>query len=180
MKEEWRPIKSFPGYEVSNLGRVRSYKRLSYRNSWQPNLLSSSLDPHGYFKVTLYRDKGHYIRYVYYLVLTTFVGPRPEGYQCNHKDGDRNNNTLDNLEWVTPLDNWHHAWRLGLISDRKGEHANNANLKDGEVWLIKKLLYHRVQTKMICKMFRISWGHLYKIKIGENWGHIKFNPEVTT
>jgi hypothetical protein len=53
------------------------------------------------------------------LVAENFIGKRPKGYEINHKDGKKSNNRLNNLEWVTPKENYHHAVKLGLMPHRK-------------------------------------------------------------
>jgi len=105
--EEWRPIDGHPGYEVSSLGRVRSYRRRHNGLAGEPRLLKQSLTDKGYLRVGLRRADGTGSRtiYVHKLVLTAFVGPAPEGMECRHLDGISQNNRLDNLAWGTDAEN---------------------------------------------------------------------------
>lgn len=92
MIEEWRDIVGYEGlYEVSNLGRVR-------RNG---KILKPSKVRHGYLQIALYKN-GIYKRfYIHRLVAYAFI-PNPNSYpEVNHRDEDKTNNTVDNLEWCT-------------------------------------------------------------------------------
>lgn len=93
--EAWKPIRGFPGYEISNYGRIRSYLRKS------PIILKPNSRPNGYLKVDLYRGGTSYTKSIHRLVAETFI-PNPTGLPVvNHKDENRFNNRVDNLEWCT-------------------------------------------------------------------------------
>lgn len=81
------------------------------------------LNPKGYFKVDLYKKskKSNKRRNVsvHTLVTEAFLGKRPKHLNVNHKDGIKTNNYISNLEYVTPMENVHHAIRLGLWKKRK-------------------------------------------------------------
>lgn len=122
--EEWLPIAGWEGYyEVSNWGRVRSVDRYvpilrrhckTYKYA-MGQIRKLSLTQWQYLAVTLQASKKRRISYlVHVLVLEAFVGPRPIGYDCNHRDGNKSNNHVDNLAWVTHNENMKHAWRTGL------------------------------------------------------------------
>lgn len=91
-------------YQVSNLGRVRK--------SVSGEVLQTRIGYKGYVRI-LERSLHH-------LVLEAFVGPCPTGYQCNHKNGIKDDNRLENLEWVTAQENIRHSWRLGLSKPSMG------------------------------------------------------------
>ncbi len=100
--EIWKPIPGFDGYEVSDLGRVRSYRiRGSHKLSNTPHVLKSGIY-NGYHAVNL--GKGQ-LKRVHCLVLLTFIGPRPEGIKALHEDDNKDNNRLDNLYYGTSSDN---------------------------------------------------------------------------
>lgn len=101
MTEEWRSIEGYEGlYEVSSYGRVRSLDRyeinnLGYKRLLKGKILSPGIKKDGYFIVSL---KNKNFR-VHRLVAQAFI-PNPEGLpQVNHKDEDKSNNNVDNLEW---------------------------------------------------------------------------------
>ena len=101
MKEEYRSIDGHPGYEVSNYGNIKSYKR-------DPNGVIRKPGRHnkGYLKIGFY-EKGKYINYfIHRLVLSTFIGPPPaDRPQTRHLDGDPTNNKLSNLRWASQAEN---------------------------------------------------------------------------
>lgn len=104
--EEWRPVDGSPGYEVSSLGRVRSLDRTVRRSngslqSVRGQMMTQRVKATGYRFVRL---AGRY-HYVHRLVLTAFVGPRPEDMETCHNDGDPANNVVGNLRWDTHAEN---------------------------------------------------------------------------
>jgi len=117
MKELWRPVVGYENlYEVSNLGRVRSIERLAPLGRWpnsfqrvEAQIRPARVQKNGYHFVSLRKPGGHRQHHlIHRLVLTAFEGVSPAGYQANHKDFDKSNNRLGNLEWVTPSQNQFH------------------------------------------------------------------------
>lgn len=100
MEEIWKTIAEAPNYEVSNLGNIRNIKlnkpmKPFYNNS-------------GYCQVVLRNDNKNLYRLVHRLVAITFLD-NPNGYaEVNHKDFNKSNNTVDNLEWVSHKINMKH------------------------------------------------------------------------
>ena len=174
-EEIWKDIEGFPNYKISNRGNVRSYAKLSIRDRIDRRVKLLSLIPtfSGHLQVNLSKKNRAYYKLVHRLVLEAFVGKCPCGYQTNHIDGNPQNNMLKNLEWTTPSENVRHAFVLGLRS-HIGKRHPRAKLKDGEVWLIKKLLYNDVDQKIISKMFKLNFSHLRQIFFGMIWSHIEY------
>lgn len=107
--EEWRDVVGYEGlYEVSNFGRVKSLQRDVAK------ILKSNPGIGGYLRVVLCKNEVKKNRFVHVLVAQAFI-PNPEGKkQVNHRDGNKKNNHVDNLEWTTPAENIAHAFELGL------------------------------------------------------------------
>ena len=102
IEEQWKTVKGYEDYEVSNLGRVKS---LGNNKSRKEKLLSLGKDRDGYLRVNLYKNGiGKYF-FVHRLVWQTFVGEIPEGMQCNHIDEDKGNNRVENLNLMTSKEN---------------------------------------------------------------------------
>ena len=112
MKAEYRPVLGYEGlYVVSKSGIVKSVKR--------DKALNVVIDRYGY--LTVHLCKNNIPRYVkiHRIVAQAFI-PNPDNLpQVNHKDGNKLNNCVSNLEWCTPKQNMHHAESIGLIGYKK-------------------------------------------------------------
>ena len=111
MTETWRPVVGYEGlYEVSDRGHVRSVARFVRGRAGAPSprvsrALERSANTHGYLHVSLSRENRRRTSYVHALVLQAFVGPKPEGMEACHADGDKRNNAVENLRWDTRSEN---------------------------------------------------------------------------
>lgn len=107
--EEWKPIEKTNGMiEVSNEGRVRSWLRGT------PNLLKTQPDTKGYHRVRVTINKEKMSFKVHREVAKAFIDNPNNLPQVNHISGDKNDNSVSNLEWITNKDNANHAVRNGL------------------------------------------------------------------
>lgn len=117
--EIWKDIPEFEGYyQVSSKGRIRRIGNYSNQNgSWSlknPHILKPRDNRRGYLYVMLSVNGKIYSRYVHRLVAITFL-PNPNNYkEVNHKDGNKYNNSVENLEWCDHSYNGKHAYRTGL------------------------------------------------------------------
>lgn len=127
MNEVWKDITEHPGYQVSSLGNVRSFwSRGSKKGQRGGHYLTSVSHPlafnqcnrRGYLTVgVLDGDKKEC---VHRLVAKAFI-PNPENKpEVNHKNGDKHDNRVENLEWVTHQENIQHAFRVLYPGSRKG------------------------------------------------------------
>jgi hypothetical protein len=113
--EVWKPV---PGYEefysVSDLGRVRGETH-SRNRTWKPGrLLKPQPNQRGYLRLFLQFGEKRKAFFVHRLVAMAFIGPRPDGCDVNHKDGDKTNNRAGNLEYCRRRENVRHAIETGL------------------------------------------------------------------
>lgn len=115
--EEWQPIAEFDGYEVSNLGRLRSTK-FTY-----PRILSTFRNRDGYMKVRLWRNNQPHYRYVHSLVAGAFISPRPTGMEVRHTNDDKLDNTASNLSYGTRSQNILDAVRNGKWHQSQKTHC---------------------------------------------------------
>lgn len=133
MQEEWRPVDSYSGYFISNLGRVKSLK------NGNETILSSWVNEDGYLCVNLWKDgKRKYFR-VHRLVATAFIDNQHNLPEVNHKDGNKANNFVENLEWVTRSQNVQHAFDTGLSIPFCGERNGRHKLTQNDVDEIRKI-----------------------------------------
>lgn len=161
----FKKIKGFEDYKISNDGKILGK---------QGKPLKQFVSSKNCCRVHLFRENKGWGKLVHRLVLENFLCVCPSGKQCNHKNGDRTDNTIENLEWVTPQENIRHAIDTGLW-DPKGESANGSKLKEGEVWLIKKILQTNILSQEnMAKMFKITQSAISRIKAKKRWKHILF------
>jgi hypothetical protein len=116
-KEIWREVDGYEGlYQVSNFGRVKSLPRATTSGK----ILKIQINPKNkYCYVGLCRDNKKASKRVHILVANAFLGTNPNKLQVNHKDGNKANNKVSNLEYCTQSENMKHAYLIGL-EKRKG------------------------------------------------------------
>jgi hypothetical protein len=139
IQEIWKPIPMAPGYEASNLGNIKSLDRTIFsdkRNNFfrTGKILTPTINKNGYKMVLLGRGKSFY---VHYLVLATFVGVRPNGMSCSHKDNNKLNNNIDNLFYESLADNIRRQAIHG--TKQQGEKNGHAKLNAKDVLYIRSL-----------------------------------------
>lgn len=100
MTESWLPIPGYPGYEVSDMGQVRSYKGLG-----RPRRLKGSPGNGGHLYISLVNNGVRLSTSIHQLVLLAFVGPCPKGREVCHLDSNPANNHLSNLKYDTHQEN---------------------------------------------------------------------------
>lgn len=127
--EIWRDVPGFEGkYQVSNLGRVKSLDRIDSIGRRRTGvLLKPWKERNGYRLVSIMSGDKQRRYYVHRLVAETFIGPLPDGYEVNHKDEDKTNNTAGNLEYLTHKDNINY----GTANERRSKPVI-AILDDGQ------------------------------------------------
>lgn len=137
MEEIFIDIKGYEGlYQINNLGRIKS---LWYGKE---KILKLGKDKDGYLKVNLCKNRKTKHFLVHRLVANAFI-PNPNGYRCvNHKDEDKTNNRVDNLEWCT----YQYNSNYGTCQQRRVENTdyNEVGRKNAE-----KLLNRKDQSKIV-------------------------------
>lgn len=183
--EEWRPVQDFEDYyEVSNFGRIKS-KAIFIRHdgNWS--------DEHGYVKKiktkNLSKNRYGYITSklcklgkcrrltVHRLVAKAFI-PNPDNYtQVNHIDGDKTNNVVWNLEWVSQARNIQHAFETGLMTNDhlKGSNHHNAKLTEEDVKTMRRIYNEgNVTIKALANKYNIGATTARDILKNRTWKNV--------
>lgn len=158
--EKWKPVLGYEDlYEVSNLGNVRNLRTGAAKiATYDPKTKRNNL--------LLWRsNKCKNVR-ISTLVLSAFVGPRPEGLECCHNDGDALNNKLENLRWDTHTSNIHDRVLHG--TSNRGERCGTAKLTKIQVAAIRADT--RLQ-RIIAEEYGVLQSAISRIKSGVRWAH---------
>lgn len=118
----------------------------------------------GYHRTTLHIEGKSKIYSTHRLVIDSFGPQYPgEGYEVNHLDGNKLNNHISNLQWATRSENISHAYKNGLIPDRKGYNNSNAKLgKDERAYIIEKKS-KGFSTIQLAKIFQVHTSTINRI-----------------
>ena len=170
MKEEWRRVRGFGGlYEVSSLGRVRSYA-----HDERGRLLNPWRNPKGYLVVELKKSGGGATKQVHRLVAEAFIGPCPKGKQVNHKIPDKEDNRASNLEYVTPKENIHHAILHGLRAPPMlGQDNATSKLTESKVRRIRLRVSRGETQTAVAKDYGVTQANVSEIVRRRTWRHVK-------
>lgn len=169
--EVWLPVaEPFP-YSISSHGRVR--REVTATNTKAGKILVSGLDGNGYLKVVLCSNGQCFTRKVATLVAAAFLMPRPDGLEVNHKDTNKTNNFVTNLEYCTPEENRNHAQAVGTKVYHRGEAHPNSVLTEDTVRWIKFSLASGRTVSDLARALEVATSQISRIKSGEIWGHVK-------
>lgn len=120
IEEIWKDIKGYVGlYQISNLGRVKSLKRITVDGKTiKERILKPGTDKPGYEFIILRKNNKSHNLMIHRLVAEAFI-ENPNKYSCvNHKDGNKLNNNVSNLEWCTYSYNLKHAILIGKVKNQ--------------------------------------------------------------
>lgn len=158
--EIWKPLACRPCYEVSTFGRIR-------RNG---KILKQAFNEKGYAHVCLTVDGERKTERVHKLILLTFVGPRPPGFHGCHYDGNRKNNHVSNLGWVTVKENMAHKIIHG--TRQTGEKHGRSKLTEKQVKEIRAShQWRKVTYKMLAKKYNVHWKTIGQVITRRYWKH---------
>lgn len=169
--ESWKPVRGYEGlYEVSDMGRVRAL--FCAGNFHKPGrILKPWITRNGYIQIHLMRPgekrKGVCI---HRLMLEAFVGPRPEGCEVRHLNGQRSNNVLSNLSWGTHKQNSEDSRRLGTMAI--GERAGCSKLAENDVVIIREWYGLGIPIYIIASVFEIDRTSVWQIATRKSWRHL--------
>lgn len=175
--EVWRPVVGYEyGYEVSSLGRVRALRREGLRRGrwgmamvvFPAKILSLATTQAGYKYVSLrtpdYKRSVKHL--IHRLVMRAFVGDAG-ALVVNHKDGDKSNNSLDNLEYCTHAENLRHC--IEVLGMRRGEASGSAKLTEDDV---RKIRQDNRSLRNIAGDYGVTLQAIWYVKQRKNWRHV--------
>jgi hypothetical protein len=172
MVEIWKPV-TLPNfaehYEVSSAGRVRRVTRCKGRK--EPHMLKGQ-DLRGYVLITLTIPKARTQIMLHRLVAAAFLGPLPPGLQVNHKDGNKANNAVDNLEYVTHAENIRHRDANGLNHPPKGEENGAAKLTSADVTAIRTAAANGASHSSLAATYGVSKELIHQVVRRKIWRHV--------
>jgi hypothetical protein len=187
MEQQWKEIPGFPGYEVSDVGNVRSWRRQGglgrARPLDNPRELARGIDRDGYPRVHLQGPNGGRRRLVHRLVLEAFVGPCPAGMEARHVlDNDPGNCGLSNLAWGTKAQNMSDKRVHGTMpnGDTHWMRANPALVNRGGKCPQSKLTPSAVidalnsaePSHVVGERHGVSSSTIRKVRNRSNWRHV--------
>ena len=150
--EEWRPVKGVEGkytYVVSNLGRVMNVQKGTMRKA--------CYDATGYLQVAFTRSAGS-TKKVHRMIAEAFIGEPPTGKEhVNHKNGIRDDNRVENLEWVSQAENNTHAFRA------LNKKPVGLKISNDDVAVVRFLFGRGVPQSIIATRFSVSQSLISKI-----------------
>lgn len=160
------PIKNQKDYYFDENMQIISKKQ----NRLRVRVLGIS--PNGYYYLTLWSNNKGRTHMYHKLVAQTFIPNIHDKPFINHKDGNKLNNSIDNLEWCTSSENNQHAYDSGLKDGMKGIKHPNCKLTEDEVLMIVKRFNDDESTRSISKDYNITMATIRDINKGKSWSHL--------
>ena len=142
MKEIWKAISGYEGYEISSLGRVKSLDRLVKTDKGlrkvNERILKQKTSSTKYLRVCVSKNSNSKFLSVHRLVAQQFIENPENKPQVNHIDFNRANNNLSNLEWTTAQENMDHSVKAGRYNKTK-KRVMGVNVENGYVLMLESI-----------------------------------------
>lgn len=176
-EEQWAPLFGFEDcYRISTLGNVQRTQPPSRKRALIYKNLQSYRVKSGYNHIFLNRPGEPSGRRQYRLcrlVLLSFIGtPSSNRHQANHKNGQKDDDRLENLEWVTPQENCRHAYDSIGRTKPKGSSHHSSKLTEGIVQEARRLAFSGVIHRDIAAKFGVTRACISMAISGASWGHV--------
>ena len=168
--EIWKEVKGYEGlYQVSNLGRIKRH----FKNG-KENILNGKIDKDGYIEVILSKNQNKKYCRLHRLVACAFISNPDDKAEVNHKDRNKRNNDVCNLEWVTPSENVRHTFLTGRKIRTRAVVQYNKNMElvaefDSLKEASKKIKLKQNNISTCCNgKQKTVGGYIWRYKVGDN------------
>lgn len=175
VEEEWKPIVGFYN-EVSNHGRVRSVTHVAGNGkTYQGKILKPIITKSGYVNICLTtgNDESRITKRVHRLVADAFVENPDDKDEINHKDGNKENNRAENLEWVTRSENEQHAYDNNLVKVLKGSEKPLSKLDEEDIRNIRKEYEDGCLQIELAERYGVARQTISSIVNRKAWTHVQ-------
>lgn len=173
MEEIWKDVAGWEGiYQVSSFGRIRRLTTRGGRPLPEPRILKEKCDGNGYLMVCL-SNKVHKYVHVHHLVAVAFIS-NPSNLPCiNHKDENKKNNRVENLEWCTHQYNNVYGTKLIRYSETRGHAVNQYDLEGNFIKRFRSAQHAEMETfgRISCRVNRCCTKNRHGI-IKQSGGYI--------
>lgn len=190
VKEIWKDVPGYVGiYQASSLGRIRSLDRYFSRKQWNNGRMTrikikgrimknNPTGREGYLGAALTNDLGErWDTKLHIVILLTFIGPRPEGQEACHNDGDILNNSLQNLRWDTPESNQRDRIKHGnghKITCRRGENISWSKFTEEDIRRIRRQYRNGEKSQgQLAAEYDVYQSYISRIVRGIVWSHVE-------
>lgn len=168
MTENWKSLKSIvecgDNYEISDKGRIKNIRG---------KILKPFVKKNGYIQITLNLKGAEKKYYIHRLVALAFITNPDKLPEVNHCNGDKNNNSIGNLEWVTRKENVSHSYYTGL-KNQTGETNPMSLLKDDDIREIRRMYESgKYLQKEIARIYGVSNQTINNIIHKKSWKHVE-------
>ena len=171
IEEDWKDIPEYPGYQASSFGRIRSPdKKVRCRNGMRirkGRILSPVKHHSGYSMYTMFANSVQKAVFGHSLVMSAFIGPKPENCVTCHNDGNKQNNQLSNLRYDTYRNNEQDKRVHGTY--QSGDKNPRATFSLQDIEAIRQLRVNGASVKLLAQRFNKRPGHISKICTGFLW-----------
>jgi hypothetical protein len=171
MKEVWKEINGYEGiYLISNLGNVKSLERFvsnhsGFNKKLKEKYRKPSISKTGYYVLDLQKESKRKTFKLHRLIAIAFIENTFNKPCINHKNGNKLDNRIENLEWCTISENNIHAINTKLKND-SGVNNSKSNITENDVYFIRN---SKLKLKELSEMFNINQSGISKIKLRKTY-----------